>query len=313
MIPATGADRHGSPISRSSPVDQLVSRDQLETSLARVRASVSDSRHGIYGPGSISWEIDRENVLFLGGGRAALLQIAHPFVAAALEDHSKTFDDAVGRFQRTFENVWAMTFGDLDQALEAARRVHRIHASIQGRLACGVGPFQRGDPYHANQAGALLWVYATLVDTSVMLFERVVRSLSPAEKERFLTESKSFARLFGIPEGLLPSSWEEFRTYMEGMLASGTIVAEGAAARIAHTLLHPPNLWLRPVAQWYRLITGFLLPEPLRTGFGLGLGRVGAGVARSTLATLRLCHGIQPSVIRFVPAYRTAIGRLKEI
>ncbi len=296
----------------NTPSDALVTPDQLEKSLQRLRTRVLDPRLGIHGPGTISWTIDRENVLFLGGGRAALLQIAHPFVAAALEDHSKTFDDAAGRFRRTFENVWAMTFGDLDQAFQAARRVHRVHASIHGKLSENVGLFRRGDSYNANQAGALLWVYATLVDTSILVFEQVVRDVSLEEKDRFLVESKGFARLFGIPEELLPANWGDFRAYMDGMLASGAIVAEGAAVRIAKVLLHPPSLWLAPVAKWYRVVTAWLLPEPLREPFGLGLRRTDACLARASIALLRNCHRFQPSVIRFVPAYRSAIRRLRQ-
>ncbi len=92
----------------------LVSRADLEDCLAQVGARVSDPRHGIYGPGSPAWTLQREAVVFLGGGRAALLQLAHPFVAYGVDQHSKTRADVVGRFQRTFMNVFAMTGGDLN-------------------------------------------------------------------------------------------------------------------------------------------------------------------------------------------------------
>ena len=36
-------------------------------------------------PDSLAWEIGRESALFLGGGKAALLQLAHPFVAHAID------------------------------------------------------------------------------------------------------------------------------------------------------------------------------------------------------------------------------------
>ncbi|MCB9574762.1 MAG: DUF2236 domain-containing protein [Kofleriaceae bacterium] len=93
--------------------------------LARVRAAVADPRDGIHGPGSPAWQLQRESMVFLGGGRAALLQLAHPFVAYAIDQHSKTRGDVVGRFQRTFRNVFAMSFGTLDEATTAARRVHK--------------------------------------------------------------------------------------------------------------------------------------------------------------------------------------------
>ena len=53
---------------------------------------------GVFGPDSLTWRIDREALTFLGAGRALLLQLAHPWVAAAIAEHSKTIDDPIGRF-----------------------------------------------------------------------------------------------------------------------------------------------------------------------------------------------------------------------
>src|SRR5512134_1060202 len=101
----------------------IVTREDLEASLLRLRETVADPRAGILGPQSIGWRIGADLALFLGGGRAALLQLAHPHVAHAVDQHSRTRADVVGRFQRTFRNVFAMVFGDLDDAFAAARRV----------------------------------------------------------------------------------------------------------------------------------------------------------------------------------------------
>jgi uncharacterized protein (DUF2236 family) len=67
-----------------------VARPDLERALARLEASVRDPRAGVFGPGSRVWTLNREAVIFLGGGRAALLQLAHPVVAQAVADHSRT-------------------------------------------------------------------------------------------------------------------------------------------------------------------------------------------------------------------------------
>ena len=104
---------------------------------------------------SLTWRIDREALTFLGAGRALLLQLAHPWVAAAIAEHSKTIDDPIGRFHRTFAVVFTMVFGTLDQALSAARALHRRHAAIHGRLPITVGPFRAGSPYQANDLAAL--------------------------------------------------------------------------------------------------------------------------------------------------------------
>jgi len=96
-------------------------------------------------------------VIFLGAGRALLLQLAHPWVSKAILDHSQALADPVGRFHRTFNPVFTIVFGALDQALTAARRLHRRHAGIQGRLP-------QNSQYWASEPSALYWVHATLVD-----------------------------------------------------------------------------------------------------------------------------------------------------
>ena len=53
-----------------------VSKADLERHLAELSARVTDPRAGLYGPRSISWEVNKEGILMLGGGCAALLQLA---------------------------------------------------------------------------------------------------------------------------------------------------------------------------------------------------------------------------------------------
>src|ERR1700693_4199552 len=105
----------------------LFSADDLEQSLATVCANTAGPREGIFGPASVNWRVDREAAVFLGAGRAMLLQLAHPWVAAAIADQSQVFTDPVGRFHRTFNVMFTMVFGTPDQALAVARRLYRRH------------------------------------------------------------------------------------------------------------------------------------------------------------------------------------------
>ncbi len=114
---------------------EAVSREAFEAQLKSVRVLAFGEREGVFGPASVIWRVDREAAMFLGAGRALLLQLAHPWVAAAIAEHSRTFDDPIGRFHRTFGVVFSMVFGSLDQAIAAARRLHRRHAAI--RAQCG--------------------------------------------------------------------------------------------------------------------------------------------------------------------------------
>ena len=93
-----------------------------------MRASVMSARSGIFGPPSAIWRIDREAAIFLGAGRALLLQLAHPWVAAAIDQHSHTFADPIERFHRTFGIVFNMVFGSLENSLAVARQLHSPHA-----------------------------------------------------------------------------------------------------------------------------------------------------------------------------------------
>jgi uncharacterized protein (DUF2236 family) len=129
---------------------EAVSAESLECELGVVRAAVASPLAGVFGPGSVTWQVNRESALFLGAGRALLLQLAHPWIAAAVAQHSDAVTNPVGRFHRTFSVVFTMVFGTLDQSLSAARGLHRRHAAISGRLPAPAGPFAANEPYHAN-------------------------------------------------------------------------------------------------------------------------------------------------------------------
>jgi len=129
---------------------QAVTANDLEEQLKRIRLLASAATEGVFGPRSVIWRIDREAAIFLGAGRALLLQLAHPCIAAAISEHSRTFADPIGRFHRTFEVVFSLVFGSLEQAFAAARRLHRRHSAIYGRLPATAGPFAAGSHYQAN-------------------------------------------------------------------------------------------------------------------------------------------------------------------
>src|SRR2546428_7404468 len=106
-------------------------------------------RPGLYADDSITRRVNRENILLLGGGRALLMQLAHPKVAAAVDEHSDFRSHPVRRLRRTIRMTMAIVFGDRETALAAARAVNR-HTAASGaritarsiRTCCG-GSMQR--------------------------------------------------------------------------------------------------------------------------------------------------------------------------
>ncbi|MFY9853988.1 MAG: oxygenase MpaB family protein, partial [Terracidiphilus sp.] len=186
---------------------QPVSQNEIERLWDSVAKHTANPQAGIFGPDSISWRVNRESALFLGAGRAALLQLAHPWVATALDQHSNLLHDPLARFHNTFRVVFTMVFGTLDQALAASRYLYELHTRIQGELPEGVAVYARGSRYAANEVNALVWVYATLIESALIAHDSVLPPLSSFEREKYYAESKTLAALFGIPREFLPADW----------------------------------------------------------------------------------------------------------
>lgn len=286
-----------------------VDREAFRAAMARA-VDGCDPHAGLHGPTSTSWRVSRESVLFLGGGCAALLQLAHPYVAHAVAEHSRTQADPIGRFTRTFQHVYAMVFGTLGAASSSARGVRRIHERVLGELDERVGAFPKGHRYAANDAGALLWVHATLVHTAIRVYELVVTPLSNLEKATYWLESKRFARMFGVPDAVLPPTWPAFLRYWERTLDSRTIAVGTHARAIGSFLMTPPNPMTTPFVLWYRRMTAGLLPPRLQVAFELPFSPRDQLLFRASLATLRAVYPRLPRRLRDVPAYNEAMARL---
>lgn len=216
-----------------------------------------------------SWlrRVSGESALLLGGGRALLLEIAHPLVAAGVAEHSNFRTDPFGRLQRTLEAMSKLTFGDQSSALGAARSVERSHVRVRGALAHAVGPFAAGTTYSGRDPELVRWVWATLVDTSLAVYERFVADLDEAAREAYYRDQRAIARLLGVPPEAVPETWSDFRGYFTGMVESEALSVGPQAREVAQAVLHPPGGL--PNAGGVRLMTTALLPARLRESFSL--------------------------------------------
>jgi uncharacterized protein (DUF2236 family) len=288
----------------------MVSEHDLESRLAEVRAQASGAKQGVFGPNSVTWKVNREAALFLGAGRALLLQLAHPWVAQAITDHSTTITDPIRRFHRTFDLMFTLVFGTLDQACAAARRLHKRHSVITGMMPRAAGPFAAGSFYLADEAAALMWVHATLIDTALAAHDALLGPLEPAERDRYYEESKLMAAMYGIPQEMVPGGWTEFQAYMNAALASPVLTVTSEARSIAHTLvIEGARPWLRP-PRWYRAVTAGMLPEQLREAFGLRFEDVERRAASRALQRIRRIYPRLSKRLKHVGPYWEASERL---
>jgi uncharacterized protein (DUF2236 family) len=285
----------------------IVTEADLERELIMVRSAAAGGPEGIFGPDSVIWRIDREAAVFLGAGRALLLQLAHPWVAAAIAQHSRSLTDPIGRFHRTFSIVFTMVFGTTDEALTAARRLHRRHTVISGTLRENAGAVAAGSPYCANDVAALRWVHATLTDTALLVYQHP--PLSARDRERYYADARLFAALFGIPQSALPQSWADFAQYVDDMLSSDTLAVSSAARSVAAGLFSGAGTRLR-APFWYRALTASLLPPRLRDAFELPYGPAEFRSVERVLAAFRHVHPWVPARLRYVAPYHEALARL---
>jgi len=244
----------------------LPANDEALLALARPEGPPPGAR-GLFRDDCWLRRVSGAPVAIFGGGRALLLELAHPFVAAGVAEHSAWRSDPFGRLQRTLAAMSAVTFGELPAALAAARAVERAHARVRGVLPADAGPFPAGTPYSGRDPEAVRWVWATLADTALVIYERFVEPLSPEAREDYYADHRVLARVLGVPPGLVPSDLAAFRAYFDDMVASDLLAVTPLARELAQAVLDPPAEL--GAARMARSITAGLLPPRLREGFGL--------------------------------------------
>ncbi|MCB9547157.1 MAG: DUF2236 domain-containing protein [Myxococcales bacterium] len=253
--------------------------------------------------------VGREAGLLLYGPRAALLQIAHPFIAQAVADHSRVLADMQSRFRRTMSLMYRLTFAPPAEAFAIARALHARHDAVEGTLTAGSLRLPAGTHYRANEVEPLYWVAATLWDTSLLFHEQVLVPLTPAEKDAYLADTRRFGRLFGIPEATQPPSWAAFQDYMDRMLRGEVLGVTSVSRQLAQAILTPPRRAAAPFFRWARAFGAGLLPPTLRDAFGLPFGVAERALHGASLRALRAIVPRLPASVRFAPAWHAARAR----
>jgi len=248
-------------------------------------------RPGLFEDDSVTRRVNRENILLLGGGRALLMQLAHPKVAAGVDEHSDFRSHPIRRLRRTIRMTMAIVFGDRETALGAARAVNQVHANV------------RGHDYRALDPDLLLWVHATLADTALVTYETFVQRLADREREEFYQEFKLLGELLGIPRDRFPDKYSAFEAYLDKMMSKGGPVrVESRALELAAQILKPPlRLLPGPAMLPLNVVTTGLMPPWLREQYRLPWGLWEQRVYRLAVATLPKIIAITPPLIRVWP------------
>jgi uncharacterized protein (DUF2236 family) len=272
------------------------------------------SQDGYFSPDRPIWWLSREWALMLGGGRALLMQAAHPLTVAGVAEHSGYDSDPWGRLERTMEVVWSCVYGTREEADRAVARVRAVHGRVRGELREALGPFPAGTPYSAEDPELLMWVQATLIDTALLMYRAYVGSLPLAAAEGYYQDMRLLGELFGIPSGYMPRDLDALYAYKRRMLASEAITATPLAREVCWVVLRPPlPRALRPVGLALNQVSVGFLPGELRRQYGFGWDPARrAMLYASTQYVKRVVLPLLPSVIRTRSEARLAERRMAD-
>jgi uncharacterized protein (DUF2236 family) len=267
---------------------------------------------GLFGPGSVTWRVNREGVLLLGGGAALIEQVAHPLVAAGVAEHSNYAEDPWGRLYRTLDLTTKIVFGSTEVAEEASARIKHVHGRVKGVTTEDGGRYPAGTRYDARDPELLMWVHATLVNTSLDVYTRYVGSLSIAERREYYEEQKLLGEKFGIPRERQPDDYADFNDYFHSMLSSDRLAATGALRAVVGATMWPEIPFVaRPLVEAVRLATVGLLPERLRDELGLPFGPTRRRLFDASRALLSGALPLLPRMMREFPPARSADRRVR--
>jgi uncharacterized protein (DUF2236 family) len=241
---------------------------------------------------SVAWKVLAEPAAFLGGGRAVLLQVAHPKVGAGVEQHSDYVRDPWARLFRTVDVMAKLSFASPEVSARRAHLLERVHGRV-------VGTTDDGQPYEALDPSLLVWVWATLVDTGLRMYERVFPPLSRAERDQYYEEWKLVAYGCGVPDGRCPESWDDFEAYFDTVVHDELRVTR-AARSVAHATMVPPLPWPlgRVAARRLQLVTSGTFPPHLRPAFGFEWDDRMAKRLDRFFAVARVAVRLTPAVVR---------------
>ncbi len=264
-----------------------------------------------FGDRSIVRAMVAEPVTALLVQRALVMEVAHPKVAAAVAHHSHFQRRPLSRAWVTADAALRLVFGDATVARGAVRQIYGVHDRINGTLTAALtgggvaeGAVQRrgADAAHADQgysahdASLLMWVWATLVDTTETAYTRWVRPLEPVEADAFYAEMRAFGRFFGIPDGLLPAGRGAFSRYVGDVLASDSLgTSEHSRSLARQVLWFEHRVVPSPVVRLERVLALATLDTDLVERLGLcpdpPMWPSGTGSTRGCAPTTATCHG----------------------
>ncbi len=250
---------------------------------------------GYFGPDSTFWQVNKEMYSLFGGARALLMQAAHPLVAAGARQTSFYARDPWKRLIRTVQLQLIIAFGSKDEAKRTADRVNQLHETING-----TDPVT-GQRYDALDLDLLLWVHATLEESSLLLYEKTVRALTAAERDQYHQENLISAELILLPRDHVPPTFGEMADYIDGVVKGNDLLLTEVALEVYDLMRGGPVPYhTKPVWQFVAFAARGTLPKEVQDLFNIKWDSKRQRVLDANFKMLRRTHRFIPNRFRTV-------------
>ncbi|HXZ66444.1 MAG TPA: oxygenase MpaB family protein [Streptosporangiaceae bacterium] len=269
--------------------------------------SVSSGDTGLFGPGSVTWRIASEPVMWIAGLRAMYLQALHPRVMLGTWQNTALArpDEAWGRFTRTVKFVRVRTFGTTAEVERAGARLRKIHASLRGTDT-------DGRDFRLDEPELLLWVHCCEIGSYAEIARRSGVHVRPDELDAFIDEQRRSAAVVGLDPATVPRSMAGLAAYFDRMRPSLRVTPEARQAmRASFTPKVPPALLpLRLLVPPLNVLGYATLPAWARRLYGTpGLALTEPAVTLALRTTFETTTRLPPAVFVVPGAALSRHGR----
>jgi len=199
---------------------------------AEVRDELTGAEPGLFGPGSVTWQVHADPVFPIAGVRALILQALHPLTMAAVAQQRGFDEDSWGRLDRTGRYVSTVTYSPAAQARRSAAQVRGIHRKLRG-----TDP-DTGETFRLDRPDLLLWVHCCEVESFLSTARRAGAPITAEAADDYLREQVLAATLIGIPQEMVPASVAEMAQYFQDVRPELRLT--DAARRGVRVLALPP-------------------------------------------------------------------------
>ena len=259
--------------------------------------------HGLFGPGSVTWRIMAEPVMWVAGLRALYLQALNPGTMLGTWQNTSFTDpsQAWGRFMRTTEFVRVRTFGSTAEVDRAGRRLRKIHASL-------TGVDEQGRVFRLDQPDLLLWVHCGEIASYADVARRSGVPVTAAELDMFVDEQRRSAAVVGLDPGGVPASMADLAAYYDDIRPRLHATPEARRAlRMSFTPRLPPPL--RLVVPPLNTLAFASLPRWARRMYGTPGSPLTDLAATAALRTARQSAARLPRQVLQLPLGRITAAR----